>query len=134
MRIVVFLLPLMAAFGQGATDPRVDKIFAEWAKPDSPGCMPRANLTAIALKEFAGTYRLEEMESEWTIAAQDRKLTVTRLRVAAGSVEPQIANVFVMRSSGGGGIVQFTRGKDGKIDGFLLNGGRIRNVRFRRLK
>src|SRR4051812_32805578 len=38
MRIVLLFLPLLAVFGQGSADPRVDKIFAEWAKPDSPGC------------------------------------------------------------------------------------------------
>ncbi len=92
---------------------------------------PRATPRAARLRDFAGTYRLEEMETEWRLVMKEGNLMATRLRFAPVKIEPQVAEVFSLQ---GLGLVQFTRGKDGKVDGFVLNGGRVRNVRFLRVK
>ncbi|MEO8025844.1 MAG: serine hydrolase domain-containing protein [Bryobacteraceae bacterium] len=91
---------------------------------------PAGPKTADVLKQYAGVYRLDELESEWTLAVDKDHLTLTRLRARPGRMDPQIAGVFTNR----GGVVEFTRGRDGQVNGFVLNSGRIRDVHFHRLK
>jgi CubicO group peptidase (beta-lactamase class C family) len=102
-------------------------------REEFPFVSKAVTLSPDDLAEFAGVYRLEEMDSEWTIAVDKTRLSISRLRAPTTGMVPQLQDVFVFRLGPGGGIMRFTRGADRKIDGFVLKSGRIRNVRFRRL-
>jgi hypothetical protein len=102
-------------------------------REEFPFVSKAVTLSPAELAEFAGVYRLEEMDSEWTIAVDKTRLAISRLRAPTTGMVPQLQDVFVFRLGPGGGTMRFTRGADRKIDGFVLKSGRIRNVRFRRL-
>lgn len=86
-------------------------------------------VTRAELAEFAGQYRSEELDVEWTItAARDSALTLSRRRMP----DQRLTAVYTDGFSGGVGSVRFTRNAAGRIDGFLLSAGRIRHIRFDR--
>lgn len=90
--------------------------------------MNAADVSPSRLAGFAGTYRSEELDVEWTIAIQDSTLTLLRRRTPEQRLTAMYADGF----AGGVGNIRFTRDGTGKITGFLLTSGRIRHVRFDR--
>ncbi len=55
-------------------------------------------------------------------------LVLKRLRAKPSTLESSVKDVF----SGGPGSFRFTRDAQGKVNGFVLNAGRIRNMQFRK--
>lgn len=82
--------------------------------------------TLAQLNEFAGAYRSEEMEAVYRFSVDQDALVLKRLRATAMRLEPAMTDVF----TGQIGTVRFTRDRRGRIAGFLIDAGRIRNVRF----
>lgn len=81
------------------------------------------------LAGYVGRYRSEELDVEWSIAlGGDTALVLSRRRTPDQRLTPLYADGF----GGGVGNIRFTRGKDGRVDGFLLTSGRIRHIRFER--
>lgn len=89
-----------------------------------------ANRSPAALREIAGRYRSEELDMDWTIAVVgDSALSLSRRRVPAQRMNPVYRDGF----SADVGNMRFTRDGAGKVTGFLLTAGRVRNVRFDRI-
>jgi CubicO group peptidase (beta-lactamase class C family) len=87
----------------------------------SDDSLPRAGIEA-----FAGRYWSDELEVHYTVAAGNGRLT---LRPAAPGSVPLIPvgrDIF----AGQGLEFRFERDSGGKISGFRLGAGRVRNVRF----
>jgi len=80
------------------------------------------------LKVFAGAYTSSELDAIWRIDLKDGKLMLKRLKSKPEALEPMLQDVFV----GNTGAFRFKWGKDGRVSGFVLNAGRVRNVRFER--
>ena len=80
------------------------------------------------LAGYAGRYRSEELDVEWTLALNDSVLVLSRRRTPDQRLTPIYADGF----AGGVGSLRFTRDSAGSINGFLLTSGRIRHIRFDR--
>jgi CubicO group peptidase (beta-lactamase class C family) len=79
------------------------------------------------LKAFEGTYHSPELDVVWTVVARDRQLFVQRRRFPESRFEPVFADAFQ-----GSALLRFTRDERGRIDGFRLGQGRVRNLEFRK--
>ncbi len=103
-------------------------LFAE-ALGDSMMRMPPFTPPVGRLGEFAGDYWSDEVQSWYRIGLPDSALVLRRLKFGAETLSPVFPDAFLL--GGGGGTVRFVRTK-GKVTGFLLTGGRVRNVAFAR--
>jgi len=108
-------------FGQGtATDLDANVTLQRMDAPD----ISRARLAG-----FIGRYRSEELDVQWSIAlGADTALVLSRRRAPDQRLSATYANGF----AGAVGNIRFTRGSDGRVNGFLLTSGRIRHIRFER--
>lgn len=79
-----------------------------------------------ALAEFTGTYRSEEIESVYTVVVRNGGLRLERLKAASASLAPIVADTF----SSPIGVIRFVRDAQSRITGFVLDGGRIRRMKF----
>jgi CubicO group peptidase (beta-lactamase class C family) len=83
-----------------------------------------------SLGEFAGTFFSDELDTEYQIAVEDGALVVHHrrhgtLRFFSAWRDDFRSSAWFIRS------LEFTRGEDGAVTGFLINGGeRVRNLRF----
>jgi CubicO group peptidase (beta-lactamase class C family) len=82
--------------------------------------------TAEQMSEFAGVYRSDEMDAVFRIGVRDGALRAERTKIRPWTLEPLVKDVF----RGGSGVFQFTREGNGRLSGFLYQGGRIKNVKF----
>jgi len=89
-----------------------------------------ASYTSEQLAQFAGTYYSEEIDATYTIFLQGDKLVLRRKNVDDAPLQLLFADTF---SSVGSGALSFTRYKQNHISGFLVNTGRVRNLRFNRM-
>jgi hypothetical protein len=85
------------------------------------------------LAEFAGTFYSPEIESVYRISVENGTLVARHQRHSEISLtfagdDAFSANLWFVRR------VSFTRSEDRVVDGFRLTGGRVRNLRFVRLK
>lgn len=84
--------------------------------------------TAAERAEFAGVYRSDELDIEYAIRVDGNVLRLDRLKNPPAQLQPVVPDVFSMRS----GVLRFTRDASGAIDGFRLEAGRVRGLRFTR--
>jgi CubicO group peptidase (beta-lactamase class C family) len=79
------------------------------------------------LADYAGAYMSEEIDPVYRIALDEEKLSLTRLKHKADTLQPAVRDVF----TGQIGTVRFTRDpSNGHVSGFVLNAGRIQNFHF----
>ena len=83
---------------------------------------------AEQLAEYGGVYRSDEMDAVFRLSVKDGQLQVARIKLRPAALDPMFRDTF--RSPAG--VFQFTRDAAGRIDGFLLQGGRVRHVKFRK--
>lgn len=88
-----------------------------------------APLTGTQLAEFAGEYRNDEVETTITLVADSGRLVNMRGARRSGTFEPVARDLFT-RS---GGVLEFSRDRRGRIAGYALQSGRVRNLKFVRL-
>jgi len=89
--------------------------------------------TPDELKAFTGEYYSEELGTTYTIVFQDSQLLAQHRRHDEFPLSPTIVDHFASQRWWFR-IVDFQRDDHGKITGFKLTGGRVRNLRFRRLE
>ena len=80
-----------------------------------------------SLVEFAGSYWSEELEVTYLVAVNEGKLTLRRRPDPALTLEPTYKDGFVSR---GATFYRFTRDTRGRVDGFSINAGRVRHLKF----
>lgn len=85
--------------------------------------------SAEELKTLAGSYYSEELDSTYKLALQDGQLKLLRKKLRTHDVKPTFADALYVRFLG---FVRFERGTDGRIIGFRITSGRIRNLGFRK--
>jgi len=94
--------------------------------PDSPPPTPDL------LQDFEGEYRSDELDTVYRVVLEEGTLVAHHYRHGAIHLSPAWGDDFTtdawfMRS------MEFQRGPDGRVSGFLVNGGeRVRNLRFER--
>ena len=62
----------------------------------------------------------------YALSTDEGRLTVVVGRMPARSIQPSAVDVF----AAGGRTFRFQRGADGSVAGFILDAGRVRNLRF----
>jgi CubicO group peptidase (beta-lactamase class C family) len=88
------------------------------------------DLSQMNLNEFCGNYYSPELETTYKIYFDGKSLAVHQMRIGEFGIQPD--GVDKDYFSGGVGNFQFTRDNNGKITGFKLSSGRIRNIWFER--
>ena len=91
--------------------------------------MAPAVITAAKLNELVGRFHSEELDVEWEMLSVDGGLRMSRRFTPAQRLTPTYSDAF----NGPIGSIRFTRDASGKVDGFLLSAGRVRNIRFERV-
>jgi CubicO group peptidase (beta-lactamase class C family) len=89
-----------------------------------------AVLTPAQLAEYAGNYRSDEVEAthSWQVEKGQLVLYVNERRL--GVLEPSYKDGFTR----GGTVIDVTRDSRGRITGFLVEAGRVRHLRFTRVR
>ncbi|MGA2136394.1 MAG: serine hydrolase domain-containing protein [Bryobacteraceae bacterium] len=82
--------------------------------------------TPNELAAFAGSYVSQEIDPVYRITVEGGSLVLKRLKSKPETLEPTITDTFW----GLNGDLHFQRGPDGKISGFTLNAGRVKNFHF----
>jgi len=84
-----------------------------------------------ALDGYAGTYYSPELETWYRIRVERDGLVLFHARHPPALLTHRGEDHF---QGGVPGTVAFTRDPDGRVDGFLAGGGRVRNLRFHRIE
>jgi hypothetical protein len=79
------------------------------------------------LSEFAGSYYSEELSTTYKMSVEESKLVVIDSNGMKRLLTPTIRDSFVVIS---GPQFEFSRDSAGKVSGFAVHAGRIRNVQF----
>jgi CubicO group peptidase (beta-lactamase class C family) len=89
-----------------------------------------AALTPAQLAEFAGSYRNDEVEAThvWKIEKGELVLYANERRL--GVLEPSYKDGFTR----GGSVIDVQRDARGRITGFVVESGRVRHLRFTRVR
>ena len=84
-----------------------------------------------ALAAFAGTYESDELDVRYTLAVTDSGLVLRHRKLGELVMVPTWRDAFTVNYNF---FSQFTRDRSGKVTGFTINDGRVRGVRFDRVK
>lgn len=82
--------------------------------------------SGAALQAYAGSYYSEELGATYTVTATDSTLSLKTRMGDPVIIRPAYIDLF-----DGGFLIRFTR-REGRVDGFMMGTGRVRNVRFMR--
>jgi CubicO group peptidase (beta-lactamase class C family) len=85
----------------------------------------------LVLNDYAGEFYSTEFEATYRVSVVSGKLMVHHMRLGDFSLEPDLVNKDTF--SGDAGTMQFVRDAQGVVTGFTLSGGRIRNIKFKKL-
>jgi CubicO group peptidase (beta-lactamase class C family) len=85
-------------------------------------------LDATQFVNYAGTYYSEELASEYKVDLVGDKLMLHHMRLGDFELQPDpaIADKFTSQIA----LVQFVKNDQGKVAGFRMSGGRVKNLRF----
>ena len=89
-----------------------------------------ATLTAAQLAEYAGDYRSSEVEATHTWKVEKEQLVLYINDRRLGVLEPTYKDGFVR----GGNVIDVQRDAKGRITGFVVEAGRVRHLRFTRVR
>ena len=89
-----------------------------------------AKPTAAELQAYAGAFYSEELDATFTVAVRDSVLMLHRRGEEPEALQPLERDEFTAQ----GVTFRFQRGADGRIAGFALDQGRIRNLGFVRVE
>lgn len=95
-------------------------------KPDVYLRVAEFQPTPNELAAFAGSYVSQEIDPVYRIVVENGSLVLKRLKSKPEKLEPTIADTFW----GLNGDLHFQQGPGGKITGFILNAGRVKNFHF----
>lgn len=84
-----------------------------------------------ALTMYAGSFYSDELDVRYDVALGDSVLVVRSRKIDEEKLTPAFRDAFTV---GFGATLQFTRDRSGKVNGFAISDGRVRGVRFDRLR
>jgi CubicO group peptidase (beta-lactamase class C family) len=87
-------------------------------------------LTPTKLAEYAGEYRSDEVEATHTWKVEKGQLVAYSDDRRLGVLEPTYQDGFTR----GGSVIDMTRDAKGRITGFIVEAGRVRHLRFTRVR
>ncbi|HSB11803.1 MAG TPA: serine hydrolase domain-containing protein [Blastocatellia bacterium] len=80
------------------------------------------------LAEYTGNYFSDEIDSTYRVAVQEGKLVLLRKKYSPVDLQPAFTDAFTTLSILG--TIRFSRDEKGRVTGFTLSAGRVRNFRF----
>ena len=89
-----------------------------------------AALTPAQLAEYAGSYRNDEVEATHVWKVEKGQLAVYINDRRVGVLEPSYRDGFTR----GGSVIDVQRDSRGRITGYLVEAGRVRHLRFTRIR
>lgn len=89
-----------------------------------------AALSPAQLAEYAGDYRNDEIEATHTWKVEKGQLVVYANNRRLGVLEPSYKDGFTR----GGSVIDVQRDARGRITGYLVESGRVRHLRFTRVR
>jgi hypothetical protein len=89
-----------------------------------------AALDAAKLAEYAGDYRSDEVEATHTWKVEKGQLVLYSGYRRLGVLEPSYKDGFTR----GGSVIDIVRDGRGRITGYLIESGRVRHLRFTRVR
>ena len=108
--------------------PMVMHIFPEEEKPETYESFQRVNPAAEQLKEYVGDYSSEELQVTFRLALKKGKLFFVHRNAPKPSLQPTLKDWFSVR----GFRIRFIRDEEKRITSFILDAGRVKNLRFRK--
>jgi CubicO group peptidase (beta-lactamase class C family) len=114
-----------AGTGDGPAQ-RLSIQFPGSTKPDVYERVAEFLPTPNELAAFAGSYVSQELDPIYRIVVENSSLVLKRLKSKPETLEPTLADTFW----GLNGDLHFQHGPGGKITGFTLNAGRVKNFHF----
>jgi hypothetical protein len=142
-RFSVLTMCNLGSVDAGALADRVTELFLgdrlqpvpQRPQPQAASPRPMAGAAAaipfappVRLTDFAGRYYSQELDATYVIAVADSGLVVSR-RLAGGQ---PLRHIDGDRYAVGGQTFTFARDAAGRIEGFTVEAGRVRNIRFGR--
>jgi CubicO group peptidase (beta-lactamase class C family) len=95
-------------------------------KPNEFLSVPAFSPTPTQLNEYVGVYSSEEIDPLYELQVESDKLVLHRPKNKPDVLLPVTLDFF----AGAIGSIRFTRNSSGRISGFTLSTGRIKNLRF----
>lgn len=131
-RFLLVVFPVAFTFDQAAPGAswRLSIQGPEQEKPDVFERVTPAQPTPDELSAYAGSYVSEEIEPIYRIIVENGGLVLKRLKSKPEKLQPTLVDYV----EGSNGDLHFQRDQSGKISGFVLNSGRIKNFRFRKMR
>ncbi|MHB1330021.1 MAG: hypothetical protein ACYC2K_17620, partial [Gemmatimonadales bacterium] len=87
-------------------------------------------LTAAQLAEYAGDYRNDEIDATHTWKIEKDKLVAYSGYRRLGELDPSYKDGFTR----GGSVIDIVRDRRGRITGYTIQSGRVRDLRFTRVR
>ena len=87
-------------------------------------------LTSTQLAAYAGEYRNDEVEATHSWKVEKGELVVSANNRRLGTLEPSYKDGFTR----GGSVIDVQRDSRGRITGYIVQAGRVRNLRFTRVR
>jgi len=86
----------------------------------------RYRTTQEELEDYTGTYRSDELDAIFELARERSRLTFTHRNAPSGALVPLTKDIFTI----GDMRIIFLRNDEGEITSFVVNAGRVQNLRF----
>lgn len=102
----------------------------EGSKPETLEAIDAASPSARQLAEYAGTYASDELDATYRLALKGERLVLSIRGASERELKPTFRDGFVTPE---GVQLEFRRDARGKITGFSVQAGRVRNIGFARL-
>jgi hypothetical protein len=99
--------------------------------PEVFAALPELSPAEAELREYAGTYRSDELNAVYTLSIRDGRLAVRGWRDDYGSLQPVVSDGFSLRPpSLPPAFVRFTRGGQKQVAGFTLSTSGCKDIAF----
>jgi hypothetical protein len=85
-----------------------------------------------ALAAYAGAFYSEELDVRYDLRVADSSLVMFHRKLDDSPLGPGVSRC--LHTAAFGATFQFTRDRTGKVNGFTITDGRVRGVRFERMK
>ena len=111
---------------QSKRKPMLLHIHPEGEKLETYEAFKSAKPTPEQLKEYEGDYYSEEIEVTFKLVLKEGKLFFVHKNAPKPPLQPTLQDTFAVR----GFKIRFFRDEEKGISGFILNAGRVKNLRF----
>lgn len=82
------------------------------------------------LDQYAGTYYSDELETAYRLSVEKAKLVAHHMRLGDFTFDPDL--VTIGRFNSPNGTINFFKNEQGKVAGFRLTNGRVKNILFKK--